>query len=101
MANVRGSHVHLFLLWNPQISFLLTNIELKRLHKYGHLSTNKHMKPLERAELSDVCSKTKLFLKKIEKSINSCKIYAQKQRNFEFTLQEDKHFNYLFNVIFF
>lgn len=78
-AKVRRRRVHPFILWNLQISRMLTSIELCRLHRgFGLSSIDTFMKLLQCAEFSDVGPETRQLLKKIEKSCNPCQMYKNR-----------------------
>lgn len=92
VSRVRG---HPFIQWNPHISCLLTEVELRRLHRrFGHPSTDKLMKLLKRSTLENIGSGTRRILEAIEKHCDPCQRYAQKPRRFKFTLRDDKDFNH-------
>lgn len=92
VTRVRG---HLFIQWNTLISCHLTEIELRRLHRrFGHPTTDKLMKLLERSGLEQIDSDTRCTLSNIERTCERCQRYAQKPRRFKFTLREDKDFNH-------
>ena len=93
---------HSFLLWNTSLqSFItesfkcnpcfLTNVELQRLHRrFGHLSTRRLQKVLERAG-HDVNIEA---LEHLTKYCKHCQQYGKSPGRFKFNLKDDVNFNY-------
>ena len=91
---VRGNG-HPFVLSDTHVSCMLTDVELRRLHKpFGHRSTDKLTKLLEKSEIDNIDTDTRRALANIERSCGPSQTYAQKPRRFKFTLRDDNDFNH-------
>ena len=91
---VRGNG-HPFAFSDPHVSCMLTDVELRRLQKrFGHTSTDKLTKLLEKSEIDNIDTDTRCALASIERSCGPCQTYAQKPRRFKFTLRDYNDFNH-------
>lgn len=94
-STVTRYYEHPFYRWNPVISCLFTETELRRLHRrFGHPKAEKLFNLLKRSELSNVTSATRKLLEKVTRRCKPFQENFPAPRRFKFTLREDKKFNH-------
>lgn len=85
---------HAFIRWKPHMNCHFTELELRGIHRrFGHSSTQKLYKLLNRAALDAVHTGTYETIRKIERACHSCQVNSQRPHRFKFPLREDKEFN--------
>lgn len=94
-AIVTRTRRHPFIKWNPRTFCSLMTSELRQLHQnFGHPSTDKLMKVLEKPGIADVVPVTSRVLNHIKRGCNTCQTYAQKPCRFKLTLRNDNYFTH-------
>ena len=84
---------HPFLQWSPITQCLLTETEIRRLHKrFGHPHADKLYHLLRRAEV-DVPPELRKALDDISGACEACQRNAQAPRRFKFALKDEREFN--------
>lgn len=86
---------HKFIDWNHYTLRFLSTTELQRLHRrFDYPGTDKLVKLLQWSILSDIGPDTRRILEGVEQSHSSYETYVEKQRQFKFSLHDDKDFDH-------
>lgn len=94
--SVTRFYPHPFLLWNPFMSCVFTETELRRLHRrFGHANSEKLYNLLKQCELPDITCKTLEILEKITPRCKPCQKHALSPRRFKFTLRDNRDFSHI------
>ena len=88
---------HLWIRWNPVVDCLLTDAEIRRIHRrFGHASAQKLYELLNRADRNE--PGLKRTLEAIEKECEHCQRNAQAPRRFKFAFHDGREFNHIIYV---
>ena len=92
-AQIQRVYGHPFVQWDPVAECLLTETELRRLHRrFGHPSAEK-LSALLRQTDHKADNETRQTLEAISRECELCQRNAQAPRRFKFALHDDKQFN--------
>ena len=91
---------HPFIRWNMMTHCLLTETELRRLHRrFGHPSAEKLHSLLRRADITDATDPDlRQTLEAISRECEACQRNAQAPRRFKFAYHDEKEFNHTIYV---